>query len=293
MRKLSRWLASLTLLTSTAIAAAPPLTQPVSAVPTATSNKQENSIPIYVPPPERQSSGICPAFLEPAISSVIDSPSFAKGNWGVLVESLDGTTLYSRNADRHLIPASNIKLLTTAAALQRLDPQTSIRSTSLREWINVTNLRSNNNYANVLLRYIGGPQAVKTALSQLGVSPNAFRQVDGSGLSRSNSATPSALVDTLKAMSAARGTEIWYSSLPVAGTSGTLRNRLRNTSAQGKVRAKTGTLRGVRALSGYIDHPDYGVLAFSILVNQPNQSGQALVGAIDTIVLRLTQLTPC
>lgn len=289
MKKLSRWLASLTLLTATMLAAAPPLTPSASAA----SNKQENSIPIYVPPPERQAAGICPAFLEPAISSVIDSPSFAKGNWGILVESLDGTTLYSRNADRHLIPASNIKLLTTAAALQRLDPQTSIRSTSLREWINVTNLRSNNNYADVLLRYVGGPQAVKSALAQLGVNPNAFRQVDGSGLSRRNSATPSALVDTLKAMSAARGTEVWYGSLPVAGVSGTLRNRLRNTPAQGKVHAKTGTLRGVRALSGYIDHPDYGVLAFSILVNQPNQSGQALVGAIDTIVLRLTQLTPC
>ncbi len=59
------------------------------------------------------------------------------------------------------------------------------------------------------------------------------------------------------------------------------------------VHAKTGTLRGVRALSGYMDHPEYGVLVFSILVNQPNQPGSSLVRAIDEIVLRLNMINSC
>ncbi|MDY7012647.1 MAG: D-alanyl-D-alanine carboxypeptidase [Cyanobacteriota bacterium] len=250
-------------------------------------------IVISVPPAERGRNGICSAFIQPAIDSIVKTPPFSNGRWGIVVETLDGKVLYSHNANTALIPASNIKLLTTAAALQRLSPQTQIRSQSLRQWVTTTNVTSNNNYADVLLRYIGGPQAVRQTLSQLGVSPNGYRQVDGSGLSRRNSATPNVLVDLLKGMNSTNSWDVWYSSLPVAGVSGTLRNRMRATNAQGIVHAKTGTLTGVRALSGYIENPDYGVLVFSILANHSSVSGNALVGAIDRIVLQLAQLMPC
>ena len=92
----------------------------------------------------------------------------------------------------------------------------------------------------------------------------------------------------------ARGNDVFLASLPVAGISGTLKNRLRHTTAEGTVRAKTGTLRGVKALSGYIDHPEYGTLVFSIITNQPtNQSIYPVVVAIDEIVLHLSTLTNC
>jgi D-alanyl-D-alanine carboxypeptidase/D-alanyl-D-alanine-endopeptidase (penicillin-binding protein 4) len=42
-----------------------------------------------------------------------------------------------------------------------------------------------------------------------------------------------------------------------------------------------------------MEHPEYGTVVFSILVNQPNQSGDSLVRAIDEIVLRLNMTTPC
>lgn len=252
-----------------------------------------DGIEIYVPPPENNINGVCAAFLEPGINSIIGNNS---NNWGILVESLsDGKVLYSHNADRYFIPASNTKIFTTAAALQRLNPQGTIRSQSVGEWITITNQRSNNNYAEVLFRYIGGASAAKSALSQIGVNPNSYRLADGSGLSRSNAATPRALVSTLKAMYFAQGQgrEIFMASLPVAGMSGTLRNRMRYTSAQGMVHAKTGTLRGVRALSGYIEHPRYGVLAFSIIGNNSRLSGDALVDTIDDIVVQLSMLMPC
>jgi D-alanyl-D-alanine carboxypeptidase/D-alanyl-D-alanine-endopeptidase (penicillin-binding protein 4) len=251
-------------------------------------------IEIYVPPPENTTSGICSPFITPVINSIIAQPPFNSSKWGILIQSLDGTTLYSHSPDSYLIPASNMKLLLTAAALQKLDPQGQIRSKSIKEWIIFTNLNSNNYYADILLRYLGGSQSVRQALTSLGVEPNGYRIADGSGLSRSNLVTPRAIVSILRAMYSAKGKDIFLASLPVAGTSGTLKHRLRQTTAQGHVYAKTGTLKGVRALSGYIENAQYGTLVFSIISNRGTGGSDALlVQAIDEIVLRLGSLVSC
>ncbi len=254
--------------------------------------QQSRSIPIYVPPPENNYRGICQTFLAPAIEEVI---SRYGGGWGVLVQRLeDGETIYHYNADRLFIPASNIKILTTAAALQRFEPQATISSNkSLKEWVTVTNLRSNNYYADTLLKRVGGAWEVKKTLRGMGINPHSFYLADGSGLSRSNKATPRALVDTLRVMYSNPNRDIFLASLPTSGISGTLRNRMKQTPLQGIVHAKTGTLRGVRALSGYLDHRQYGTLVFSILANNPNQSGTALVRGIDQIVLLLNMTSTC
>ncbi|MGH2415646.1 MAG: D-alanyl-D-alanine carboxypeptidase/D-alanyl-D-alanine endopeptidase [Microcystaceae cyanobacterium] len=288
----SHWLNPLAILTLTTVAwSNSTLANEANPTTIASFSPATESIEIYVPPPEKGNTGVCAALIEPAIKSIIGIQS---NSWGILVETLnERTTIYSHNADKYFIPASNIKIFTTAAALQKLNPQTAIRSKSLKDWITVTNQRSVNSYADMLMNYIGGTQAAKAALTQLGVDPNSYRLADGSGLSRHNVATPRAIVATLRAIHFASGSEVFHASLPVAGISGTLRNRLRWTPAQGIVYAKTGTLTGVRALSGYINHPSYGMLVFSILVNQSNQSGDALVRSIDNIVLQLSQLAPC
>ena len=85
----------------------------------------------------------------------------------------------------------------------------------------------------------------------------------------------------------------YRASLSVAGVSGTLQNRFRNTPAQGIVQAKTGTLSGVSALSGYLNSPNVPPLVFSILVNQSEQPGSVLHQAIDEIVLLLARLKAC
>jgi D-alanyl-D-alanine carboxypeptidase/D-alanyl-D-alanine-endopeptidase (penicillin-binding protein 4) len=251
----------------------------------------QQSIEIHVPKPELRTSGTCATLIEPAIASIIGS---YHANWGILVEKLDdGTTLYSHNADKFFIPASNIKLFTTAAALQTLNPQSKIQSKSIQDWIKVTNVRSDNYYADILLSYIGGAAAAKSTLTQMGVNPNSFHQADGSGLSRRNVATPRSLIMILRAMYYTPDKDVFYSSLPIAGISGTLKNRMKETPAQGKVHAKTGTLRGVRALSGYINHPDFGEIVFSILANNTRVSGYSLVRAIDRMVLQLSITQPC
>lgn len=253
-----------------------------------------DSIEIPVPLPENDSPGICSNYIEPVIDKIIERPTINQVKWAILIQSLSGSKIYGLNPDSYMVPASNIKLLVTAAALQKLNPEGQIRSTSIRDWITVTNLKSDNDYANVLLRYVGGSESVQQALTNLGVDSNGYRLKDGSGLSRNNLATPRTLVSTLRAMFDARGNDVFLASLPVAGISGTLRNRLRHTTAEGTVRAKTGTLRGVKALSGYMDHPEYGVLVFSIITNQPsNQSNHAVLEAIDEIVLRLSTITKC
>ena len=258
---------------------------------------RENSLePLQLPIPkiENDTSGICADRIEPVINQIIQHPNFSMGKWAILVQSLGGTNIYSLNPDSYMVPASNMKLLVTAAALQKLNLNGQIRSTSIRDWIVTTNLRSDNAYANVLLSYLGGHSSVTKVLTNLGIDANGYRLRDGSGLSRNNLATPRTLVSTLKAMFHGRGNDVFLASLPVAGISGTLKNRLQHTNAEGTVRAKTGSLRGVKALSGYIEHPEYGVLVFSIITNQPiNQSSETIVRAIDDIVLRLSTLKNC
>ncbi|MFW6359195.1 MAG: D-alanyl-D-alanine carboxypeptidase [Chroococcales cyanobacterium] len=292
MKKVRYW--RLPVITFALVAIANSLIPKQAIATTPAANLSPQAIEIPVPPPENKvSPGVCQAFLEPTLDNILSRPNLRGGQWGIQVESLNGTVFYSRNADKALVPASNIKLLTTAAALLLKQPQSPLNSTSLENWIRITNLRSNNQYADTLLRSLGGATTVKTALAPLGVNSYSFRQVDGSGLSRQNRATPRTLTTLLRGMYGSNNWNVFYSSLPVAGESGTLRNRFHASPVQGRVRAKTGTLRGVRALSGYLDHPEYGILIFSILANAPQQSGQVLVSTIDEIVLRLAQLDSC
>ncbi len=247
-----------------------------------------------IPAPELHSPGICFDSIAPVISNITQRPGLNQGKWAILVQTLGGTNIYSLNPDSYMVPASNMKILVTAAALQKLDLNGQIHSTSLGDWIKVTNLRSNNAYANILLSYLGGSQSVQQALTTLGIDANGYRLMDGSGLSHNNLATPRTLVSTLGVMYNARGNDVFLASLPVAGISGTLKNRLRQTTAQGMVKAKTGTLRGVKALSGYVEHPEYGTLVFSIITNQSiDQPTAPVVQAIDDIVLDLSTFTNC
>ncbi|MBU7585873.1 MAG: D-alanyl-D-alanine carboxypeptidase/D-alanyl-D-alanine-endopeptidase [Nostoc sp. TH1S01] len=182
-----------------------------------------------------------------------------------------------------------------------------IESPPLSELLTETNINSNNLFAEALLRTLAykqpltnnqntadvGLKVMQETLTQLGVNPNSYSVVDGSGLSRKNLISPEALVQILQAIAASPEAKLFRASLPVAGVSGTLKNRFRNTSAQGIVQAKTGTLRGAIALSGYIESPQYEPLAFSIIVNQSEQPANTIRQAIDDIVLLLTQLRHC
>ena len=194
-----------------------------------------------------------------------------------------------------------------------------VESPPLAEWVRDTNRESNNLYAEVLLRLLGkvtdkvplpqtltgkmpvpqkdtgeiGLKELKTALTQLGVNPNSYILADGSGLSRHNLISPEALVQTLRFMANSPAASIYRQSLPIAGESGTLKNRFNITPNRVILQAKTGTLSGVSALSGYIEVPDYEPLVFSIIVNQSGLSAASMRSATDEIVLLLNRLRRC
>lgn len=236
----------------------------------------------------------CQSELERVIQPIISQPQFHTAQWGIVVESLSSSTiLYSYNADQYFIPASNIKLLTTATALEMLDKSTLGSAVELANRIQNINQNSDNAIADALFFRLGGAQQIRDVLTPLGIDPSSYRQVDGSGLSRYNMVQPRTLVSVLRLMQSAIEQDLFYNSLPIAGVNGTLRRRFIDTPAQGRVRAKTGTLRGVRALSGYLDRPSGDTMIFSILVNQPGQSGEVMLDAIDQIVLELVQSGSC
>ncbi|WP_254015210.1 D-alanyl-D-alanine carboxypeptidase/D-alanyl-D-alanine endopeptidase [Limnofasciculus baicalensis] len=76
-----------------------------------------------------ESQDICPANLPQAIESITNRPEFRYARWGILIQTqFTQAILYSHDRDRYFIPASNIKLLTTAAALHRLGANFQIRT---------------------------------------------------------------------------------------------------------------------------------------------------------------------
>jgi len=142
------------------------------------------------------------------------------------------------------------------------------------------NKHSNNFIAETLLKTLGaelvgtpgttakGLQALREYLSRIGVTSDGIALADGSGLSHENRVTARALVQTLRAMN--EDFELWpefLSSLPIAGVDGTLQRRFRKEDLLRKVRAKTGKIAGVTALSGYAVNAEEETFAFAILMN--------------------------
>ncbi|WP_445300004.1 D-alanyl-D-alanine carboxypeptidase/D-alanyl-D-alanine endopeptidase [Microcoleus sp. AT3-A2] len=203
-----------------------------------------------------------------------------------------------------------VKQALVASASRNLNQElATVESPPLAELVRETNRESNNLYAEVLLRLLGkvtdkmpvpqentgesGLKELKTVLTQLGVNPNSYILADGSGLSRHNLISPEALVQTLRLMANSPAASIYRQSLPIAGESGTLKNRFNITPNRVIMQAKTGTMSGVSALSGYIEVPNYEPLVFSIIVNQSDLSTAKMRSATDEIVLLLNRLRRC
>jgi D-alanyl-D-alanine carboxypeptidase/D-alanyl-D-alanine-endopeptidase (penicillin-binding protein 4) len=113
----------------------------------------------------------------------------------------------------------------------------------------------------------GGTRVSMKYARSMGVT---VKLVDGSGLSRSNRAAPREVAELLAGLRHKPGFSKLYQSLPIAGRDGTLAGRMRSGPARGHCRAKTGTLTGVSALSGYCVTRSHRTFAFSVLMNNAN-----------------------
>ncbi|MGI8633073.1 MAG: D-alanyl-D-alanine carboxypeptidase/D-alanyl-D-alanine-endopeptidase [Solirubrobacterales bacterium] len=154
-----------------------------------------------------------------------------------------------------------------------------IASPTLAELAGETNRQSDNFVAEMLLKGLGagtggdgttrsGARAARSAAQAIGQSRATL--VDGSGLSRGNRAAPAHVVRLLRGMYASDSWEPFRDSLARPGRSGTLNKRMRGTLARNRCRAKTGTLNGASALSGYCKTGSGRHVAFSFLMNGAN-----------------------
>ncbi len=153
------------------------------------------------------------------------------------------------------------------------------------------NKQSQNLVAETLLKTMGavtsgapgswsnGVDAIAQFLQrEVDIRPGSYLMKNGSGLNDTNRFSASQVVKLLAYMYARMTLSPEYiSSLPIAGKDGTIRFRMGGTPASGRVRAKTGTLEDVTALSGFVESLGGRHYAFSILVNDfPDTLRQAM-----------------
>lgn len=151
-------------------------------------------------------------------------------------------------------------------------------SEPLQSYLEVVNKQSHNLFAELVFRVVGrsvagvgsvhaSSRAVGATLAELGVDTTGMVLLDGSGLSAGNRVTAGTFVDVLDRMSRSPSWSHYWATLPEAGRAREL-GRMYRTAAAGNLRAKTGTIERVSALSGVVRAADGERLAFSILLNR-------------------------
>jgi D-alanyl-D-alanine carboxypeptidase/D-alanyl-D-alanine-endopeptidase (penicillin-binding protein 4) len=194
------------------------------------------------------------------------------------------------------LPGESIVGRISAPALNRPGARILARHVSrpLSEYLTVINKESNNLFAELVFRAVGrvaegvgtpeaSARAVKRTLHLIGVDTVGLVQLDGSGLDGGNRISAKAFVQIIQGMNAGPLWPEYWASLPQAGTRRELA-RMYRTPAAGNLRAKTGTIEGVSALSGMVRSADGERLAFSLLVNDSPSQNRAkrvenLIGA--------------
>ena len=181
-----------------------------------------------------------------------------------------------------------------------------VESATLGEIVRKMNKDSVNLYAELILRTLGkkfgdtapdenpkvqklrgddsaGASVIKKWLKENNIATDEIQIHDGSGLSRLDFITPETLGRALVFASQSKFAENFKNSLPIAGTDGTMRGRLKNLS--GKVLAKTGSITYVNSLAGYAKN-DTETVAFVIITNNETRKNDSS-NVIDSIVANL------
>lgn len=158
-----------------------------------------------------------------------------------------------------------------------------VRSPTLDRIVNTTDVWSDNFFAEMLIKLLGARLGgAGTTAAGAGVVEafarahgSGVHAVDGSGLTRSNRASPRQVVDLLLAMREDAAGDDFIQDLALAGKEGTVDDRMAGTAAYGRCRTKTGTLTGVSNLSGYCFNKSGRVMVFSVLMNGVRDLGLA------------------
>jgi D-alanyl-D-alanine carboxypeptidase/D-alanyl-D-alanine-endopeptidase (penicillin-binding protein 4) len=171
------------------------------------------------------------------------------------------------------------------------------RSAPLPQLVKHMLVVSDNHYAEQLMRAVGGHngdtpddphglEAERAVLAQQGIPTPGLHVVDGSGLAHANRVPAVTLARILAHYDASPQGNMLYPLLPRGGRDGTLK-MYDFTSAQGRVRAKSGHVDGVASLAGYVDTRKHGRVVFAFLINgSPGDPDAAIVSAVDRLAER-------
>jgi len=236
----------------------------------------------------------------------IDDPAAFAGQLFQRLLEQRGIAVYGKPRTRHTELASLQTLTVTALASGGGEHATSrqplvlasYQSSPLMDDLQVINKVSQNLHAELILRLLGrekgtsgtiegGMEVERGFLTQAGIQPDQYVFYDGSGMSRENLVTPHAVVQLLRYAAAQPWAKAWQDTLAIAGIDGSLANRFKGTSAEGRVRAKTGALGHVNALSGYATTVNGVPVAFCILANNHKLASKRALDVVDQIMLAI------
>jgi len=174
------------------------------------------------------------------------------------------------------------------------------RSPPLSEIVDVTLKWSRNIYAETMLVSMAaesqqattdaGLTALRETMAAWHIPAESYLARDGSGLSRYDYVSADALLALLTHVwSEPKLFETFKSALPVAGIAGSLANRMKETPAQGRVFAKTGSMSQVRSLSGYVTTLSEEPLVFAIVVNGFRVPTKDIDAVVDKALVKLVE----
>jgi len=176
-----------------------------------------------------------------------------------------------------------------------------LHSPFLRDLARECNFQSINLYAetflktpSVLMNLGSSTEEAVKGLKQIwqtkGVRLDGLKMKDGSGLSPSNGITPDNMTDVLKAMFLEKSFNAFYESIPIVGVSGTVSNLCKKTKAAGNVRAKSGTIDGVKAYAGYFTTRNGEIICFSMMLNKYNSDYGSATKELEKLIVLMVDL---
>ncbi|WP_321470962.1 D-alanyl-D-alanine carboxypeptidase/D-alanyl-D-alanine-endopeptidase [uncultured Paludibaculum sp.] len=204
-----------------------------------------------------------------------------------------GVTIRGSVRAAHRLPGQPYQAAVGFELAKRVSPP-------LIEILKIVNKVSQNLDAEIVLREVGfvkkkegtadaAHEEMTEFLMGLGLDRKDFALADGSGLSRRTLASPTTFTTVLRYMHNSPWREDFRDLLPIAGEDGTLSSRFRGFDRVTAIRAKTGSISHVAALSGYAGEDDGKRLAFSIIANNYTASSAEIRSIIDKIAVAILE----
>ncbi len=224
--------------------------------------------------------------------SIPNPPLFAAQYFKKFLESSDINVTKDSRVLTEPVTYDNSKLITATI------------SPSLKDIVYIINKKSDNLYAEQLLKTLGlkekgigsteaGIEVIDTFLDSVGIPTDGFKIYDGCGLSRTDMITTQIMVKLLIFMTKQKVFNSFYNSLAVVGKEddpGYFSNFGVNSLLQNNARLKSGLITGVRSFSGYLKDLDGRMIAFSMIINNHSGTSKQIDNIQKQILLDLASL---